>query len=118
MLPMFRSTRHGPTTWARRVALLALTALEMAIVVSPLIESHHEAPETHAEQSGTTHHFLVHNEATCAVCTLRSMGQLPASAGEAVATPAPVPAAPERVYLAAPVRDAVAHAPRAPPALG
>jgi hypothetical protein len=118
MLSAFRSTQRGPSSWARRIALFALIALEMAIVVSPLLEPHHTAPETHVEQSGATHHFVVHNEATCAICTLRSMGQLPAAAPLPLSGTAPIVVAGAREHVTVLSRDEVAHSPRAPPVLG
>ena len=118
MFSVFRSNRTGPTAWARRVALFALIALEMAVTLSPLLEPHHEAAETHIEQSGTAHHFLVHNEATCAVCTLRSMGALPVVPEVPIASAVPVMPPRARQYVAVVSRGATAHGSRAPPVVG
>ncbi len=61
----------------RRIALLALLALELVVAVAPLMEPTHEATPSHVERTGTRHHFLVHDDANCAVCTLRSIAALP-----------------------------------------
>ena len=57
-----------------RVAVaLALLALQGAVALSPLAESvHTDRPQVHVEQRGATHPFA-HNEATCALCAVRSM---------------------------------------------
>jgi hypothetical protein len=118
MLAIFRSRQAGPSHWVRRTALLALIALEMAVAISPLLEPHHVAPETHIEQSGATHHFLVHNDSTCPVCALRSMGQLPSRVSVVIATAAPSYLATQLEYGILRSRDEAAHAPRAPPIAG
>jgi hypothetical protein len=114
---LFRSGHHHKTPLARRFALLALLVLQALVTVAPVMEAHHEAPESHVEQNGATHIFVVHNEATCAVCTLRSIRVLPAQASADVPTAAPAIFAPARVAVSALTRDSAAHASRAPPAL-
>ncbi len=112
----FRRTR--PTWLARRVALFALFALELAVAFGPILEPHREATETHIEQTGTTHHHLVHNEDTCVFCALRTLGQLPAHGG--VAIPSAAPARINRAAAFAPTAsgDRLANSSRAPPVTG
>ena len=118
MFARFRSRHSGPTRLARRVALFALFALELAVVFGPVLEPHHEATETHIEQTGTTHHFLVHNEETCAFCALRSLGQLPAHADLVIAAALPVRARRAWAFTRAAAHDPVANSSRAPPVTG
>jgi hypothetical protein len=64
----------------RRLTALALVALQGAIALSPMWESHREVRlDTHAEQDGTRDVGL-HNEATCIVCAVRTL-HAAASAG-------------------------------------
>ncbi|MGH7670573.1 MAG: hypothetical protein ACRENQ_13895 [Gemmatimonadaceae bacterium] len=102
----------------RRVALLALMVLEFTIALAPLMESHHQAPESHIEPTGTSHTFLVHNEATCPVCTLRSIRALPSTASAVVVQPVHPNFARSREYVSVVTRDEAAHSTRAPPAIG
>jgi hypothetical protein len=63
-----RSLQRG-----RRLTALALVALQGAIALSPMWESHGEVRlDTHAEQDGTRDVGL-HNEATCIVCAVRTL---------------------------------------------
>ncbi len=114
----FRFRRSRPTRLARRVALFALLALELAVAFGPILEPHHEATETHIEQTGTTHHYLVHNEDTCVFCALRTMGQLPAHAQVLISAAAPMGMIRAAEFAPAATRDLVANSSRAPPVTG
>jgi hypothetical protein len=115
MSAIFRSNRSRPTAWARRVALFALIALEAAVALAPLLEPHHSAPASHVEPAGTSHVFVVHDDATCAVCTLRSIRVLPSTASAELLTAAPMPVVRSDAHVVAPTRGRRAHASRAPP---
>jgi hypothetical protein len=117
MTGVFRSNRSHPTRLARRVALLALMVLEITIALAPLMEPHHAAPESHIEPTGTTHIYLVHDEATCPVCTLRSIRALPSTASAELFTLTPAPFTGSRHWHSVVTRDGAAHSTRAPPAL-
>jgi hypothetical protein len=118
MSGLFRSGHQHKLPLARRFALLALLVVQAMVTLAPLMEAHHEAPESHVEQNGATHVFVVHNEATCAVCTLRSLRQLASTASIAIPTAAPTYFASPRDYVVVLSRDEAAHAPRAPPVPG
>ena len=118
MFARFRSRHSGPTRLARRVALFALFALELAVVFGPVLEPHHEATETHIEQTGTTHHFLVHNDATCAICALRSIRSLPSTGRIVVPTAAPAGLRLAPAFAPVIARYRVANSSRAPPVTG
>ena len=112
----FRRTR---STWlARRVALFALLALELAVAFGPILEPHHEATETHIERTGTTHHFLVHNDATCAICALRSIRSLPSTGRIVVPTAAPAGLRLAPAFTPVIARSRAANSSRAPPVTG
>lgn len=116
MSGLFRSNCAQPTRLTRRIALLALMVVELMIAFAPLMEPHHSAPESHIEPTGTTHVYVVHDEATCPVCTLRSVRALPSTASTDVFTSAPAPFDTARHYVAVVTRDEAAHSTRAPPA--
>ncbi|MDE3172002.1 MAG: hypothetical protein KGN74_02915 [Gemmatimonadota bacterium] len=112
----FRRTR---SIWlARRVALFALLALELAAAIGPILEPHHEASETHIEQTGTTHHFLVHDAQTCAICALRSIRSLPSTGRVLVPGAAPARLRLTPAFMPAVARDRAANSSRAPPVTG
>ena len=118
MSGLFRLNGATPSRLSRRIALLALMVVEFTIALAPLMEPHHSAPESHVEPTGTSHLFLVHDEATCPVCTLRSIRALPSAPSTAVAG-ATRPYFPRsRAYVPVVTRDEAAHSTRAPPALG
>jgi len=97
---------------------LALLALEFAVVLAPLVEPHHEPTGSHVEQTGSTHQFVVHDDATCAVCALRSLRALPSTA--ALVLPAAIPhyAVESHLTIRLVVGDRLAHRSRAPPFFG
>jgi hypothetical protein len=71
--------------WRHQVALAVLFALQGAIALSPLLESNERGRmPVHVEQQGATHRYQ-HNEATCAVCTVRALHSSPAQACPAIA---------------------------------
>ena len=115
MSGLFRLNGSHPTRLARRIALFALLALECTIALAPLMEPHHTAPESHIEPTGTSHLFVVHNEATCPVCTLRSIRALPSTASTDIVHAASVHFATSRQYVSVVTRDEAAHSTRAPP---
>ena len=118
MFGLFRQNGAHPTRLTRRIALLALLVLEVTIALAPLMEPHHSAPESHIEPTGTSHVFVVHNDATCPVCTLRSIRALPSTATVPIATSAPTHFARTRDYVSVVTRDEAAHSTRAPPVTG
>ncbi len=118
MTGLFRQNGASPTRLTRRIALLALMVLEFTIALAPMMEPHHEAPESHMEPTGTSHVFVVHNEATCPVCTLRSIRALPSTASTAIVTTNHPHFAQSREYVSVVTRDEAAHSTRAPPAIG
>jgi hypothetical protein len=118
MFARLRFRRSRPTRHARRVALFALLALEFAVALGPIIEPHREASAPHVEQTGTTHHHLVHDAETCAICALRSMGQLPAHVAVLIPTATPVRTHESPTFMPAIVRDRAANSSRAPPVTG
>jgi hypothetical protein len=118
MSGLFRLNGASPNRLTRRIALLALMVLEFTIALAPLMEPHHTAPESHIEPTGTSHHFVVHNEATCPVCTLRSIRALPSTASAVIVEATHPHFARSRVYVSVVTRDEAAHSTRAPPAIG
>jgi hypothetical protein len=116
MRPNYTPVRRH-TAWYRQLALVLLFALQGAITLSPLIEpSEKGRMGAHAEERGARHKYQ-HDEATCAVCAVRSL--------HAAATQTAAPIIGERVQTAAaldtpvaPTRRADATVlPRAPPQL-
>ena len=83
---MFR--RSSPlrrlTGWRHQFVLAALFALQGAITLSPLLEPNEKGRmPVHVEQQGATHRYQ-HNEATCAVCAVRSLHSSPAESSPAI----------------------------------
>jgi hypothetical protein len=117
MSGLFRRNGARPTRLTRRIALLALLALEFTIALAPLMEPHHSAPVSHIEATGTSHVFVVHSEATCPVCTLRSIRALPTTTPPDIVGSAPAHFARSREYVSVVTRDEAAHSTRAPPAI-
>jgi hypothetical protein len=77
---MFTSFRfpHVPTGWRRQTALAVLFALQGAISLAPLLETTEKGRlGAHAEEQGAQHRYQ-HDEATCAVCAVRSLHSSPA----------------------------------------
>jgi hypothetical protein len=103
----------------RRVVALALFALQGAVALSPVVErGQSERPQTHVEERGAVHPFA-HNDATCALCSVRSMHAAVA------ARPSGLVAAPRQhglmtlVALVAPTPDGgPSNLSRAPPSFG
>lgn len=78
MPPRSHGFRQTLTAWRRTVSV-ALLALQAVIALSPVIERRHEASRgAHVEALGSRH-LLAHDEATCAVCSARTLAiDLPA----------------------------------------
>ena len=102
---------------ARRLLAVGLLALHGGIVTSPLWETHTiKRVGVHAEQHGARH-VGMHDEATCAVCAVRSLHAAPADRPEPVARFAPLPATAVVTVGSAQSHDAAdTGLPRAPPA--
>ncbi|MGH7656154.1 MAG: hypothetical protein ACREN6_15995, partial [Gemmatimonadaceae bacterium] len=67
------SPLRRPNGWCRRIALAALFALQGAIALAPLAETTEKGRlGAHAEPKGAQHKYQ-HDEATCAVCAVRSL---------------------------------------------
>jgi hypothetical protein len=118
MPALFRSSCFRPIRLPRRIALFALLALELVVALAPLMEPTHEATASHVEQTGTRHHFLVHDDANCAVCTLRSITALPRGHAVLLPTAAQAFVAPVRVNVATTTGANAANPSRAPPTAG
>jgi hypothetical protein len=75
---MPRTSRdYRPRSLAQRLAAVALFALQGAMALSPLWEPGSEARmSAHAEQDGARH-LNLHNEATCALCSVRAQTSMP-----------------------------------------
>jgi hypothetical protein len=72
------------TGWRHPIALAVLFALQAAIALSPLLEANERGKiPVHVEQQGATHKYQ-HNEATCAVCTVRALHSSPAQSCPAI----------------------------------
>jgi hypothetical protein len=72
-----RSRRTGPL---RQLALAVLFVLQAAITLSPLLEATERGRMgAHMEQQGARHKYQ-HDDATCAVCAVRSLHSSPAQA--------------------------------------
>jgi hypothetical protein len=79
------SPLRRPNAWRRKLALAALFAIQGAIAVSPLLEPTEKGRlGAHTEERGAQHKYQ-HDEATCAVCSVRAMHSSPAQASPAVA---------------------------------
>jgi hypothetical protein len=84
MIRCYNPFRHL-SGWRHQVALAVLVALQGAIALSPLLESNERGRmPVHVEQQGATHRYQ-HNEATCAVCTVRALHSSPAQGCPAIA---------------------------------
>jgi hypothetical protein len=94
-----------------------LFVLQIVIAVSPLVESREEGRLiAHVEQDGTRHVNL-HNEATCALCSVRAQKAMPAPAATPVGS-ARSPIAPTVATYTAPLTvGATTNRSRAPPRL-
>jgi hypothetical protein len=106
---------HPRRSLGQRLAAVALFALQGAMALSPLWEPGSEARlSAHAEQDGARH-LNLHNEATCALCTVRAQTSMPAAASPPIVA-SQVHIAVASVAYAAPVAGASStnHA-RAPP---
>jgi hypothetical protein len=67
--------RHGG--WHRKLALGVMLVLQGAIALSPLLEVTERARMgAHAEERGAQHKYQ-HDEATCALCGVRSLHAAP-----------------------------------------
>ena len=103
----------------KRVAFLGLLGLQVAVAATPLTEPHQGSLVTHAERDGAAHHFVVHNDATCAACSVRSLHASPSDAAAMRAFALQQHVVPVHVEAAAPSRDDTAANPsRAPPRRG
>ena len=103
--------------WHRRMSALLLLVLQFGMVLAPMSEREGRRTLTHVEQQGTRHAQL-HNEATCALCAVRSLQaavlQAATALSTAVATQSLV-SAPRAILTS---RDLPpSNASRAPPAL-
>ena len=103
--------------WPRKLVLAVLFALQGAITFAPLLEvSERGRLGAHAEERGAQHKYQ-HDEATCAVCAVRSLHAAPAQSS------APIACEQQRSVAVldapwAPARRVIASAlPRAPPQL-
>ena len=107
------------TPWVKRVALLGLLGLQVAVAASPLLESNHRSLVTHIEQDGTTHRFVAHDEATCAACAIRLIHAAAAPQTPLAVLIASAHFVPARRIVAAPRRSLDPTNPsRAPPTVG
>jgi hypothetical protein len=71
--------------WHRKLVLAVLFALQGAITFAPLLEaSERGRMGAHAEEQGARHKYQ-HNEATCAVCAVRSLHAAPVQNCAAIA---------------------------------
>jgi hypothetical protein len=71
--------------WHRKLVLAVLFALQGAITFAPLLEvSERGRLGAHAEERGAQHKYQ-HDEATCAVCAVRSLHAAPAQGCAAIA---------------------------------
>ena len=71
MPTLFSFLRRRRTGWIKRLPIVGLLLIQVGVAASPLLEPHHGSLVGHVEQDGATHRFVVHNEATCAVCAVR-----------------------------------------------
>ncbi|MHB1312570.1 MAG: hypothetical protein ACYC3L_11200 [Gemmatimonadaceae bacterium] len=103
----------------RRIAALALFALQGAVALSPIAEPVHTGrPVAHVEEQGSTHVYS-HDESTCAVCIVGSLHALVPGGTAGIATPPGRHDVLSLVSRAAPAPDVVpANHSRAPPLAG
>ena len=118
MFAALRRRRLNPTRLARQVALFAMFAVEFAVVLGPIVEPHHEATAAHVEPTGTTHHHLVHNEESCAICALRSLRTLPSHGEVVIAAVAPTGVLLAPAFSPTATRGGAVNSSRAPPVTG
>jgi hypothetical protein len=106
-----------PNGWCRRVALAALFALQGAIALAPLAEPTEKGRlGAHAEQQGAQHQYQ-HDEATCAVCSVRSLHCSPAHNCPPIVGEHQETVASHDTPLAPALRVGPTALPRAPPQL-
>jgi hypothetical protein len=107
--------RHG----IRRVVALALFALQGAVALSPAVErGQTERPQTHVEERGAVHPFA-HDDATCALCSVRSMHAAVPARPSGVVSPPGLQRLLTLVALVAPAPDGgPSNLSRAPPSVG
>jgi len=103
--------------WQRRSTALLMLLFQVGIALAPLAERDGRQAVNHVEQRGTRH-ARMHNESTCAVCSVRSL-QATVSTTSIARTEH---AAPRQMIIvsvyAAAVRDAPAsNTSRAPPSV-
>ena len=101
--------------WHRKLALAVLFVLQAAITLAPLLEvSERGRLGAHAEERGARHKYQ-HDEATCAVCAVRSLHSAPAqNCATIVSAQQPFAAGLDAPWAPARTVDASAL-PRAPP---
>ena len=68
------------TYWQRQSMALLMLLLHVGVALAPLAEREGRHAANHAEQRGTRH-ARMHNERTCAVCTVRSLQTAVSAAG-------------------------------------
>jgi hypothetical protein len=116
-MPQFLGPPRKPSTWPRRLALALLVALQGAITVSPLLETTEKGRlGAHAEEQGAQHRYQ-HDEATCAVCAVRSLHSSPAQGCPAITCERMQGVAVLNVPVAPSRRTDPTTLPRAPPRL-
>ena len=104
-----------PRSSVRRLVALALFALQGGIVASPFMEPRSEGRlSAHAEQDGARHVNL-HNEATCALCSVRAQTSMPAQGATEIACPRHETGTAMESYAAPSCEDAPNNLSRAPP---
>ena len=86
-MPPFRLLQRLLRPSRRRTAI-TLLALQGGIALAPVAEpASGVAVVAHVDEQGTSHHFA-HNEARCAICSLRTLvADVPAAAPAAVQAP-------------------------------
>ncbi len=58
--------------WQRHSTALLMLLVQVGVAIAPLVERDGRQAVNHAEQRGTRH-ARMHNESTCAVCSVRSL---------------------------------------------
>jgi hypothetical protein len=69
---LIRRPIHCARFWHRRLSALLMLVLQCGMAMAPMAEREGRRTVTHVEQQGTRHAQL-HNEATCALCAVRSL---------------------------------------------
>lgn len=72
-MPALLRSVSRPNSLFRRTALFVLLAFQGAWALAPLIESHNDRLDVVHVESTHPKHPYIHNEATCAVCAVRSL---------------------------------------------